>query len=47
MRKLDSLLEQNKSLAHGLTLLEKYVRERSMMGTSSFTPKPLKKGPLD
>lgn len=41
MEKLQSLLEQNKTIAKGLILLEKYVRERSAMGPASFQPKPL------
>lgn len=41
MNKLDDLLEQNKNIAKGLLLLERYVRERGLMGTESFQPKPL------
>ncbi len=39
-RKLDSLLEQNKNIARGLILLEKYIRERATV-EESFPPKPL------
>ncbi len=39
--KLNELLEQNKNIARGLILLERYVRERS--ATSSFQPKPMEK----
>ena len=40
VRKLDSLLEQNKNIARGLILLEKYVREKATI-EDSFPPKPL------
>lgn len=41
-RKLEALLEQNKNIARGLILLEKYVREKTSL--SSFPPpKPLPK----
>ncbi|MBI4447645.1 hypothetical protein HY643_01570 [Candidatus Woesearchaeota archaeon] len=43
MNKLDDLLEQNKNLAKGLLLLEKFVRERGLAGGESFQPKPLPK----
>ena len=36
MRKLEVLLEQNKNIARGLVLLEKYVREKAAAPT--FTP---------
>lgn len=39
-RKLDSLLEQNKNIARGLILLERYVRERISV-EDNFPPKPL------
>lgn len=43
MTKLDTLLEQNRSIAKGLLLLEKYVREKQIVqGSPSFQPKPLK-----
>lgn len=41
MEKLQSLLEQNKTIAKGLILLEKYVREKSVMGNQQFKPNPL------
>ncbi|MDP2908739.1 MAG: hypothetical protein Q8N77_02940 [Nanoarchaeota archaeon] len=41
MDKLQNLLEQNKTIAKGLVLLEKYVREKSVMGPPQFQPKPL------
>ncbi len=42
MDKLTDLLEQNKTIAKGLVLLEKYVREKSAMGgPQQFQPKPL------
>jgi len=37
--KLETLLEQNKDIAKGLILLEKYVRGRSEYEESSFKPK--------
>ncbi|MBL7100553.1 MAG: hypothetical protein ISS23_01215 [Nanoarchaeota archaeon] len=46
MEKLQSLLEQNKTIAKGLILLEKYVREKSAMGMPQFQPKPLPRSPL-
>ena len=39
-RKLDSLLEQNKNIARGLILLEKYIRERANV-EENFPPRPL------
>ncbi len=45
MDKLQSLLDQNQTIAKGLILLEKYVREKSAMGSAQqqqqFQPKPL------
>ncbi len=44
MDKLQDLLEQNQTIAKGLVLLEKYVREKSVMGSGpqqQFQPKPL------
>ncbi len=48
MEKLQNLLEQNKTIAKGLILLEKYVREKSAMGAGinaaqqkPFQPKPM------
>lgn len=38
-RKLEELLEQNKNIARGLILLEKYVRDKSSF--SNLPPKPL------
>lgn len=47
MEKLQGLLEQNKTIAKGLILLEKYVREKSAMGGGSpFQPKPLPRSNL-
>lgn len=47
MEKLQGLLEQNKTIAKGLILLEKYVREKSSMGGGSpFQPKPLPRSNL-
>ena len=41
-KKLESLLEQNKTIARGLILLERYVKEKT--GTETFSsPKPLPK----
>ncbi|MBI2673161.1 hypothetical protein HYX19_02780 [Candidatus Woesearchaeota archaeon] len=36
MKRLEVLLEQNKNLAHGLAMLEAYVREKSMPGFSQM-----------
>lgn len=41
MQKLQNLLEQNKTIAQGLILLEKYVREKSALGGPQFQSKPL------
>lgn len=43
MKKLEGLLEQNRNIARGLLLLEKYVREKAATSTapSTFPPKPL------
>lgn len=44
MKKLEGLLEQNRNIARGLLLLEKYVREKAATTTpSTFPPKPLPK----
>ncbi len=43
MKKLEGLLEQNRNIARGLLLLEKYVREKAAITTSTFPPKPLPK----
>ena len=40
MKRLEALLEQNKNIAHGLVMLESYVREKSMGGF----PSQMKKG---
>lgn len=45
MEKLTSLIEQNKTIAKGLVLLEKYVREKSATGPM-FQPKPLPRSNL-
>ncbi len=42
MVKLDDLLEQNKNIAKGLLLLEKFVREKQAMQTA-FAPRPFQK----
>ena len=42
--KLDELLEQNKVIARGLVLLEKYIRERPV--TSGFQQSSLESRPL-
>lgn len=39
MKRLEELLDQNRNLARGLILLEKYIKEK----TPSFEPKPLPK----
>lgn len=46
IKKIDELLEQNKSIAKGLILLEKYVREKS--ATEAIRPfgRPLQKSEL-
>jgi len=44
MKRLEGLLDQNKNIARGLLLLEKYVREKAATTTTStFPPKPLPK----
>ncbi len=40
--KLDDLLEQNKNIAKGLLLLEKFVREKQAPQTA-FAPRPFSK----
>lgn len=41
-QQLETLLEQNKVIARGLILLEKYIREKTPIGfTASLEPKPL------
>ena len=41
-KQLDALLEQNKVIARGLVLLEKYIREKSSLGLSPYAqPKQL------
>lgn len=43
-RKLEALLEQNRQIAKGLILLEKYVRDKAIgLSSSSFPPKSLPK----
>lgn len=42
MVKLDDLLEQNKNIAKGLLLLEKFVREKQAT-QSAFAPRPFQK----
>lgn len=42
MVKLDDLLEQNKNIAKGLLLLEKFVREKQAAQTA-FAPRPFQK----
>ncbi|MDD5331906.1 MAG: hypothetical protein PHE43_03770 [Candidatus Nanoarchaeia archaeon] len=47
VRKLEVLLEQNKNIARGLVLLEKYVRDKTMTGTpSQMSTRPLPKSPF-
>ena len=42
INKLDTLLEQNRTIAKGLTLLEQKVREQGIQETEpEFKPKPL------
>ena len=47
VQKLEKLLDQNKVIANGLILLEKYIREKSAMSQQfpqqQFSPKPLKR----
>lgn len=40
MRKLENLLDQNKTIAKGLILLEKYVRERASSSIPGFQRPP-------
>ena len=42
MKRLSELLEQNKNIARGLILLEKYIKERAIT-EESFPPRPLPK----
>lgn len=42
MVKLDDLLEQNKNIAKGLLLLEKFVREKQA-ATPAFAPRPFQR----
>jgi len=47
VNKLEKLLDQNKVIANGLILLEKYIREKSAMQQpltqpGKFSPKPLR-----
>lgn len=51
VNKLERLLDQNKVIANGLILLEKYIREKSAMSqqfapSQQFSPKPLKRPDL-
>ncbi len=39
MKKLEELLDQNKTIAKGLILLEKYVRERASASIPGFSPR--------
>ncbi|MFH1332543.1 MAG: hypothetical protein ABIH63_04655 [archaeon] len=39
MKKLEELLDQNKTIAKGLILLEKYVRERASATMPGFSPR--------
>lgn len=42
MRKLEELLDQNKTIAKGLILLEKYVREKAATsGLERMPPRPI------
>ena len=40
-KKLEVLLEQNKNIAKGLMLLERYIKDKSLGFTPSFPPKNL------
>ena len=41
-RQLEELLEQNKTIARGLLLIEKYIREKTSVGLKEdLSPKPL------
>lgn len=42
-KRLEELLEQNRNIARGLILLERYVREKTGMNTNFPPPKPLPK----
>lgn len=42
MKRLSELLDQNKNIARGLILLEKYIKDRSMID-ENFPPRPLPK----
>ncbi|HLD15951.1 MAG TPA: hypothetical protein VJB94_05240 [Candidatus Nanoarchaeia archaeon] len=42
-KKLEVLLDQNKNIARGLMLLERYVKDKSLGFTPSFPPKALPK----
>ena len=44
-KQLEGLLEQNKSIARGLILIEKYIREKGTIGfgQESFNPQPIPK----
>ena len=41
MKKLEDLIEQNRNIARGLILLERYVREKGTVPSFSSPPKPL------
>jgi hypothetical protein len=45
MKKLEDLLDQNKTIAKGLILLEKYVRERASSSTGMSMPSFRSSGP--
>lgn len=40
---LSELLEQNKSIAKGLVLLEQYIKDKRLSEPSEFAPRPLPK----
>jgi len=47
--KIESLIDQNKTIARGLLLIEKYVRDKTSVGfnPSNMGPKPLPKAELE
>jgi len=41
-KRLEALIEQNKTIARGLLLLEKYIREKTAFSSPSFPEKKVK-----
>lgn len=41
-KRLEALIEQNKTIARGLLLLEKYIREKTAFSSPSFPEKRIK-----